>query len=265
MAKKYDKANAIFKEVTTNPNVSPVALRYYAYSLTEQEKTDEARKIFDQYFQRAKPEELQGSDYLYFGKLLLETKEDSLATINFAKAVEMDSTQVEAAALRAETLFKMKKFLEAIDAYKQVISMRGENPMTIELFNLGRAYYLEGFNHEADTMFIKVAERAPTQTLGPLWSAKARQQIDSTGSQALANPMFEKVIEIGSTDTTKFKKDLIEAYMYFVSYYINVKEDVPKAKSYLEKVLALDPAHAQANEALKVINAPAPKQNKGGR
>jgi tetratricopeptide (TPR) repeat protein len=276
MAKKFDKANAIFKEVTTNPNVSPVALRYYAYSLTEQNKSDdpnklpdpaktqEARATFDKYFQRAKPEELQGSDYLYFGKLLLATKEDSLANINFTKAVDMDSSQVEAASLNAETYFKRKKFAEAIGAYNQVISMR-QTPMTIELFNLGRSYYLEGQYKEADSLFAMVAEKAPTQTLGPLWAAKARQQIDSTGSMALANPMFEKVIEIGSADTNKFKKDLIEAYMYFVSYYINIKEDVPKAKGYLEKVLALDPAHAQANEALKVINAPAPKQNKGSQ
>jgi tetratricopeptide (TPR) repeat protein len=262
MAKKYDKANAIFKEVTTNPNVSPVALRYYAYSLTEQGKTDEARKIFDQYFQRAKPEELQGSDYTYFGKLLLKTKEDSLASEAFTKAVEMDSTQIEAADLNAETLFKARKFDKAIVAYNKLMTMR-PTPLTAELFNLGRSYYLESQFEKADSIFAIVAEKAPTMTVGPLWAAKARQQIDSTGSQALANPMFEKVIEIGLTDTAKFKKDLIEAYMYFVSYYINVKEDVPKAKSYLEKILDLDPAHAQAKEALKVINAPAPKQSKG--
>lgn len=274
MARKYDKANAIFREVTTNPNVSPVALRYYAYSLTEQSKSEdnktpdpikakEARSAFDKYFQRAKPEDLQGSDYLYFGKLLLATKEDSLANINFTKAVEMDTTQVEAAALNAETYFKRKKFKEAIDAYKTVIKMR-QTPMTVELFNLGRSYYLEGQYKEADSLFGIVAERAPTQTIGALWAAKARQQIDSTGSQALANPMFEKVIEIGSTDPQKFKKDLIEAYMYLVSYYINIKEDVSKAKSYLEKVLELDPAHTQANEALKVINTPAHKHNNKG-
>lgn len=264
MAKQYDKANAIFKEVTTNPNVSPVALRYYAYSLIEQSKneaeggpkTAEARTILEQYFQKAKPEELLATDYTYFGKLLLKTKEDSLANEQFTKAVEMDSTQIEAASLNAETYFKRKKFPEAIDAYNKVMTMR-QTPLTAELFNLGRSYYLESHFEEADSIFGIVAQKAPTMTVGPLWSAKARQQIDSTGSQALANPMFEEVIKRGLTDAVKFKKDLIEAYEYMGSYYVNIKPDVPKAKTYFQKILELDPNHAQAKEVLKVINQPA--------
>jgi hypothetical protein len=78
--------------------------------------------------------------------------------------------------------------------------------------------------------------------------------------------MYEQLIEKSLTNPDKYKKELIEAYMYFAAYYINIKKDVPKAKEYLEKILAIDPAHAQAKEALKVINEPAPKTpSKGGK
>ena len=266
LAKKYDKANEIFKEITTSQNVDPIALRYYAYSLTIQEKTEEARKIFEQYFQRAKPEQIVGSDYAYYGKILLKAGQDSLASENLAKAVAMDSTQIEAAQLNAESLFKAKRFDKAIDAYKTLIGLR-KTPLITEIFNLGRAYFIEKDYTKADSIFTLVAEKAPQQTVGYLWAGKARRYIDSTGVQGLANPMYELVIEKGSSNPEKYKKDLIEAYEYLASYYVNIKPDLPKAKSYFQKILELDPSHAQAKEALKVINQPdtPSKGNKGGK
>lgn len=266
MAKNYEKANAIFKEVTTNPNVPAVAYKFYALSLIEQNKLDEASSMFDKYFQKAKPEAITADDYASFGKLKLLAKNpesDSIANEYFAKAIDMDSTQTEAMEKHAETLLKRKKFPEAIVAFKRLMGTR-QQVMSGDLFSIGRAYYYNEQFQEADTAFTKLAEKNPQMTVGYQWAAKARNQIDSTGVQGLANPMFEKLIETASTNPEKYKKELIEAYMYFGAYYVNVKPDVAKAKGYFEKILQLDPNHAQAKEAIKVINAPAPQQ-KGGR
>ena len=280
MARKFDKADAIFREVTTNPNVSPIAWRYWAYSLTEQgkptdqnkagdpAKLEEARKAFGKYFEKAKPEDIQASDYAYFGNLQLYSKTplgDSLANENFAKSLALDSAQLDVAQSQADTYFRRKKYPKAIDAYELLLKIRNP-PSTADLFNLGRSYYQNLQFAQADSVFTKVTERAPQQTLGYQWAGRARQQIDSTGVQGLANPMYEQLIEKSLTNPEKYKKELIEAYMYFAAYYINIKKDVPKAKEYLEKILAIDPAHAQAKEALKVINEPAPKNpTKGGK
>jgi tetratricopeptide (TPR) repeat protein len=263
MAKKYDKANEIFKEVTTNPNVPCVAFRYYAYSLTEQKNTGEARTIFNKYFSCAKPEELQASDYLYFGKLLIETKEDSLAAENFAKSFEMDSTQIEAGQLLADTQFKRRKFEKAIVAYEKLEKLKPTQSLN-DLFKKGQAHYYTLDFVRADSAFTQITQKAPTNIEGYKWSAKARRQIDSTGVQALANPMFDSLIEKASANPEKYKKDLIDAYEYFGTYYIHIKPDVAKAKSYFEKILALDPSNAQAKEVLKTINEPT-KGNKGDR
>jgi tetratricopeptide (TPR) repeat protein len=270
MAKQFDKANSIFREVISNPNAPAVALKYYAYSLIEQSKsetevgpkTTEARKVLEQYFQKAKPEELTGSDYTYLGKIRLKMKEDSLASEAFTQAVEMDTTQVEAAQLNAETYFKARKYDKAIPAYIKLNSMRRQ-PLMSEIFNLGRSYFYERQFQMADSMYQIIIAKNPDNVVGYQYSAKARQQIDSTGAQALPNPMFEKVIEKGLTNPEKYKKELIEAYSYFGSYYINIKPDIPKAKSYFEKILQLDPAHAEAKEAINAIKEAA-TPNKGG-
>jgi tetratricopeptide (TPR) repeat protein len=266
MAKNYEKANAIFKEVTTNPNVPPVAFKFAALSMIEQKKLDEATKMFETYFQKAKPEDIVANDFSEYGKLklLLKTPEgDSIATDNFKKALDMDSTLLDVRESYAATLYKRKKYPEAIEAYKELMAARPQ-PMSADLYYLGMSYYFTDEFMKADTAFSLLAERQPNMTVGYQWAGRARNQIDSTGAQGLANPMFEKLIETASTNPEKYKKELIEGYRYFAGYYVNVKQDIPKAKGYLEKILQLDPANAEAKEALKVINAP-PQQQKGGR
>lgn len=266
MAKNYEKANAIFKEVTTNPNVPPVAFKFAGLSMKEQKKLDEATKMYETYFQKAKPEDIVANDYAEYGdlKLLLKTPEgDSIASENFRKAIEMDSTLIDVRESYAATLYKRKKYQESIDQYKKLISERPQ-PMSADYYYLGMSYYFNDEFHKADTAFTTLSERQPNMTVGYQWAGRARNQIDSTGAQGLANPMFEKLIETASTNPEKYKKELIEGYRYFAGYYVNVKQDIAKAKGYLEKILQLDPANAEAKEALKVINAP-PQQQKGGR
>ena len=263
MAKKYDKANEIFKEVVTSPNVLPVAKRYYAYSLTVQKKTDEARKVFEDYFKSVKPEEIQAMDYSYYGKLLLEQKADSLANESFAKSLALDSLQPDILQLQGDTYYKRKKYPQAIQAYKNLMAIR-KTPLAQDLFAIGKAYYFNEQYAEADSAFTKLSERMPEMTVGYLWAGKARQYIDSTGTRGLSKPMYEKVVEKSAANPEKYKKDLIEAYDYLGTYALQITNDVELAKSYFEKILALDPNYARAKEFMKELNKPAPS-NKGGK
>lgn len=262
MNKQYDKANSIFQEVTTNPNVPAVAYKFYALSLIQQGKGPEAVSMFEKYFQKAKPEEIQGGDYADYAKVQLETKTkagDSLANEYFARAITMDTTiGPEVMELHAETLLKRRKLPEAIKAYQQLMAAR-KQPMSADLFNIGRAYYMNEQFVEADSAFTELSQRQPTMTVGYLWAGKARQHIDSTGTQGLAKPMYEQVVEKASTNPEKYKKDLIEAYDYLGTYTLQIEKNVVKSKEYFEKILAIDPNYARAKEFMKEINKPAPK------
>lgn len=266
MAKDYEKANTIFKEVTANPNAPAFALKYYAYALTEQNKTEEGRQAFEQYFQKAKQEEIQASDYAYFGKLLLKLTppQDSLANENFARSISLDSTQIDVLELHATTLSKRKKYAEAVDAYKLLMAAR-KTPLSQDLYSIGLAYYFNDQFVEADSAFTQLTERQPTMTVGPWWAGRARQNIDSTGSQGLAKPMYEKVIEIGEKNPEKHKKELIEAYDYLGTYTLQIQDNVVEAKNYFQKVLALDPANERAKEFMKQLNAAANTPPNKGR
>lgn len=262
MNKQYDKANSIFQEVTTNPNVPAVAYKFYALSLIQQGKGVEAVSMFEKYFQKAKPEDITGDDYAEYAKVQIEAKtpsSDSIANEYLAKAIAMDTTlAADVYELHAETLLRRKKFPEAIAAYKQLIDKR-QTPKSADLFAIGRAYYMNEQFLEADTAFTELAEKQPTMTVGYLWAGRARQHIDSTGTQGLAKPMYEQVVEKASTNPDKYKKDLIEAWDYLGTYTLQIEKNVVKSKEYFQKILAIDPNYERAKDFMKQLNAPAPK------
>jgi tetratricopeptide (TPR) repeat protein len=260
MAKRFDKANEIFKEITSGTDASAVALRYYGWMLAERSEKDdttkanavEAQRVFAKYFEKVKPEETGASDYGYYGKILVKLKQDSLANENFAKSLELDSAQSEVLQLHGDTYLRRKKFDEAADAFKKLIAIR-KQPLSQDFWSIGRAYYFGGKYAEADTAFTKLAEKQPTVTHGYLWAAKARAQLDSTGTSGIAVPMYEKFIELASQNPEKNRKDLIDAYDYMGQYALHKKDNVLEAKGYFEKILALDPKNARAQEFMNVL------------
>ena len=265
MDKNYQKANEIFKQVLNDKNASPTALKFYAFSLIEQGKDQEARNILEQYFQKAKPEDLKASDYVSYGELLIKLQEDSLANEILAKGIALDSTNLETRELQAETYRKRKKYVEASQAYEDLIKAKEAvevRPSAYDLYYMGFSYYMTDEYEEADSAFTELSEQQPNSTLGYLWAAKARVQIDTTGEAGLAIPMYESFIEKATADPEKNKKDLIEAYDYLGQYALHRKDNVAEAKGFFQKILQLDPSNARAKEFMSIVNAPAPPQGR---
>jgi tetratricopeptide (TPR) repeat protein len=263
MAKSYDKANDIFKEVTTNPNVPATAFKFYSLSLDQQNKNDEARSMFEKYLQKAKPEEIQASDYAFYGKLLLKMNEDSLANEAFVSSLALDSLQPEILQLQGDSYFKRKKYADAVDAFRKLISIR-KAPLSQDLWSIGRAYYYNEQFAEADSAFTQLAEKQPNMTVGYLWAARSRSNLDPELKSGIAKPMYDTLLEKALQNPEKNKKDIIEAYEYLGAYFIYVKQDVPQSKQYFQKILEIDPKNQKALDFIKEVNKPAPSANKAG-
>ena len=261
MNKDYEKANAVFKEVLNDKNASATAYKFYGRSLLEQRKYDEAKSVFEKYFQIATPKEIQSSDYAAYGKLLLELKQDSLANEAFVKGLALDTAKqdFDLMELHAETYRKRQKFEEAAAAYEEMVNAKraGETaPSAYDLFWMGWSNYYATDFHKADTAFTKLTEEQPASSLGYLWAAKARVQIDSTGEQGLAVPMYEKYLELALANPSsleKEKKNIIEAYDYLGTYALHHKDNVAEATDYFKKILALDPDNSRAKEFMNTV------------
>jgi tetratricopeptide (TPR) repeat protein len=261
MDKNYQKATEIFGQVLNDKNATPTALKFYAFALMEQNKDQEAIKILEQYFQKADPKDIKAADYVPYGKLLIKLGQDSLANEVFARGIKIDTAkqEIELHELQAETYRKRQKFAEAAQAYKELIEAKeaAERPVSpYDLFWMGWTSYYDTQFFPADSAFTKVTELQPESSLGYLWAAKARVQIDTTGAQGLAVPMYEKYLELALANPEsqqKEKKNIIEAYEYLGQYALHHKDNVAEATSYFQKVLELDPKNERANEFMNTI------------
>jgi tetratricopeptide (TPR) repeat protein len=251
MAKDFVKANEIFKDLVKTDNISLITLRFYAFSLYEAGDYTQSRNVFEQYFSKSTPAEIDAHDYATYAKLLLKQNEDSLAIIQLQNSLAIDNKQSEVMQSLAESLFKTKKYSEAIEAYKKLMTVRSR-PTSQDYYTLGRAYYFNSQFAEADSIFQKLIELQPNMTVGYLWEARTKANLDPESVHGLAKPYYEKLIEKASPTPDKSKNDLVEAYSY-LGYFHLLKEESVVSKSYWTKVLELSPGDAKANEALKAL------------
>ncbi len=259
MAKDYKKANQVFSKVAGAPDVKVITLRFYANSLFEDGDFQTSKEIFERYFEKAKPADVEAKDFSDYGKALLKLKQDSLATIALNKSLSVNPDQQEILQLLGDTYYRTKKFAQAVDAYQKLMNKRKDGPKSLDYFSIGRAYYYNNQLFEADSAFSKLIKMQPEMTVGYVWEANTKSQLDPESEQGLAKPYFEKVIEKGSTNQEKNKKDLISAYRY-LGYYFYLKKDYTAAKSNYEKLLTLAPGDKDTIDALDILNKPIPQQ-----
>jgi len=107
---------------------------------------------------------------------------------------------------------------------------------------------------QADTAFGMLSSKVPDLPIAYFWRARVKANFDPETEQGLAKPYYEKFLTVSNTDTSKFKKEVIEAYKY-LGYYYFLKNDKQQSLEYWRKVLDLDPADEQAEDAIKGITA----------
>ena len=251
MAKEFSKANKIFYTLMEDQNTTATTLRFYAVSLFEAGDYQESRRIFDKYFSEHVGQEA-ASDYNFYGKLLIKQHEDSLAVLAFQKSLVLEANQSEILQLIGETLFKIKNFNGAIEVYEKLMKAKPKLSSQ-DLYTVGRAYYFNKQYDKAESVFEKLLELQPNMSVGYLWQARVKSNLDPESENGLAKPYYEKLIEkVSSSSAEKNKSDLLEAYSY-LGYYHFLKNERNVSKSYWNKVLELSPADAKAKEALKAL------------
>lgn len=171
-----------------------VVIRMRGYSAIENKNYEQGLKYMNELFARKQDESrILGDDYLYLGKAYAATGNDSLAVLNIEKAVKLDSTKVEELAAVGKKLFEGRKYQQAADVYRKVISLNSKNPsMAMNNYWLGSADYFayaiansEKKNPdkkmlvEADTAFSRMLSVAPETEIGWLYKARINKLMDN--------------------------------------------------------------------------------------
>lgn len=255
MKGEYVKANDIFKDVIKKDNVKAIIFRYYGKSL-QATKTSadsvESANVLEQFLVK-KPADVTIKDLLDLGKLYIAIHKEEQGIATLQKAIQMDPKSWEAAQIKADLLFRQKKYKEAAEAYRFLLTIKPKPGPTDQL-NLARSYTYTDQYAQADTVYTKLVELYPNNAAVVALAAGVKSNLDPTSEKLLAKPLYEKVLEIATATPDKVnKKDLIMAYKYMGSYYVIHQNDLNKGKEIFEKVLAIDPNDKQAIEVIKAI------------
>ncbi|RJP67375.1 MAG: hypothetical protein C4539_10230 [Ignavibacteriales bacterium] len=259
LAKGYKDAIEVIKEIQTQKEADAQLTHILAFSYYALDDFTNGIPAFEKYFKLASENELISTDYQYFGKLEVLAGNDSVAALNYIKAMKMDTSLADLHGDVAAIYFKAKKYQEAADEYALKEKLVGKLSVR-EHFDYGRAYMILKQYANADSVFKKFTEVKPDLPLGYLWRARANTNIDTTSELGYAKPYYEKFIEIVTapgSDQSKYKNDLMEAYRY-LGYFYYIKREDPNYKdtwrdnykNYWEKVLTLDPENKAAKDAL---------------
>ena len=191
---------------------------------------------------------------------------DSLVTYNYQQAIAKDTVLENKMTLikEASDLAKKTGYKQGNVYWQGLLYATKKNPANTDLYNWGIANYQAGNYKTADSIFCgSYEQKYPNEIFGYLWCARSLQaQDDSTNSQGLAVPAYEKLALMGRTlpDSAKYKSQVIQAYFFLASYSNDIKKDKPAAIAYLQKVMEVDPANADAPKFIAILSKPPPKQ-----
>ena len=99
---------------------------------------------------------------------------------------------------------------------------------------------------KADEVFAKLAENPDAAEFAIYKRAQVANQID--GGKGQAKPFYDKLISMPNCNKARLK----EAYLYNISYFGNVKNDINAAMPYAEKLAELDPENEIAKQVLSL-------------
>ncbi|MEO6732846.1 MAG: tetratricopeptide repeat protein [Ferruginibacter sp.] len=249
---------------TPNPYLKLYGIQGYA--LNRLGDSLKAKAAFENYFKKADSSQIGMGDYATYANVLLKFPgNDSLAGMYVTKAVQLDTLEANKITYLknvASYYEGQKKFKEAADWYNKIIKIKKE-PSKTDLYYTGYNYFRSGNYQPAIDIFNIYGQKFPDDAFSYYMIGKAYWAIDSTMAQGLANPSFQKAIDVGQVDKVKYKNQLIGSYKYFVAYFANIKKDKATAISYCDSVLAIDPADTEAltnKTAISSMNMNAPAQ-----
>jgi tetratricopeptide (TPR) repeat protein len=250
-------SDALINKVGVNV-IKPRIYRLKAYAYSKQGDMANAKASIDEFFKKAKPEDIVPKDYELLGDIMAATPgSEAQSYAYYEKAMEADtSSENKASYLQKAVDFAKKQKDKKATAYwldKQYKAKK--NPSNVDLYNLGRAYFDAGsddftYYTKADEIFANYVEKYPDQAYGYYWRGRCNWTIDSNMEKSMANPHFEKFIEVATTskDSLNFRQQVVIAYKYFIGYNTVIKKDTKAAIEFCDKVLAINPSDAQALE-----------------
>ena len=218
--KKYDDAINISKAIITKAGAQTKARTYIllADSYLSKGDTVSGRPYIDEFFARAKPEEIQPIHYRIKADIYSAVPgQDDLVYNAYMDAVNADTTVEGKVELlkQGAALFKKKGLREKEgDLWAMLVQTRPKISIN-DLFEATRAYYFGLAYPKSLDMATKMVENFPTEVYGYEWKFNNLKVLDSSYTENKLVPAAIEYFEFTQKDTAKYKKTIPGVCRFF--------------------------------------------------
>lgn len=259
-----DKSTALLSQYGQGSDARLYRLR--AYSELKLSDTANAIKDIETFFSKASEDQIIPDNWLVAAEMAArDTTRQVVFDKYVRKAIDGDTSlkgKTEIAKKAMDIFKKAGNQSKTAEWALNVMNMT-PNPGKVDIYNAGFENFKAGNYERADSVFDIYKTKYPDEVYGHYWSFRSLSLIDTTMEKGLAIPDATKFIEIAETDKVKNKSTLITAYGYLAGYQANVKKDFAAAIAYLDKIMEIDPANADAQKNKDILQKALSKGGKG--
>ena len=246
--KDFDGAISCAKNIASQMGANTKARTYklIADSYLQKKDTAGAKEFVDQYFAKAKPEELTPIDYqMKASAYSVIPGQEEVVYNSYMEGLKVDTVLENKVDLldKGAAFFKAKGMREKEGDLLAAKAALKPKPSINDLFDIGRAYYFGAAHKKSYDAFVAFTEKYPDEVYGWEWKFNNARILDSVKQDSIAVPDAIKLLEFSEKDTAKFKKQYIAAAGFLLGYYNNIAKDGAKALEYINKMLLVDPTN----------------------
>ena len=145
--KDYVTLQKVATDLSASAKTNLRVYRYLGYAAFENKDYPAGETALTKWVKEAEPKRLIPTDYLYLGQIELALKKDSVGILDLRKALTLDTTQVDVYGDIAASLYALKKYQEAAEAY-HIYGEKSRQAKLTDHFKEGFSYY-EAYLSEA--------------------------------------------------------------------------------------------------------------------
>jgi len=268
LAKDYQRAVNLIDSNRTALAQNPIVYRIQGWAYSSLKEPQKAIQNINTFLEKA-PEKVMPDDYKYLGRSYMGIENpgsDSLKAINdsigvayLAKAAPFDTTENLYSDMAAY-YYQARKHPEAVAALDSAANHHYKADVQ-DLFRYGMSSYTLGFQRDslgklvrdtvrfarADSALALAQKASPDYVPTVLYRAKANYYAyppEAAVRNGKAKPHFEQFIAMVSEkeeEQNRYKKDLLIAFKYLISYNELVTKDEAARAEWLKKGLVLFP------------------------
>ena len=253
-------AEAGLKIEPRNPTFNRLAM----FSNYELKNYDAAKSYIHRYFNETDSAKFSEYDHFYTALIYQALEDNANAYIQFDKALELvnDSSMIKRHAILktvSDSYLKEKNFENAIKYYQDMLACKPDVNFD-DHEGLANIYSKYGdadetkkaeYINKAVELFREAGNKFPIQQVyATFMAANNINKLDNNMEKSLAKADYMKLISLlaGKADRTKGEDTMLKTAYHYMMFNSYINKNVPGAKEYAAKILAIDPEYKPALE-----------------